>query len=190
MRQHPLLSYVILTFGITWGLAACFVLFPAQIAATFGKASVSNPLFLLAVYAPSISAVIMTGVTGGPSGIGSLLARLLRWRVRVRWYAAALLGLPVLSSLATVMNAAASGSLPRLEHGYDLFLRGPSGLEILQVVGNHHVGWTLLVSALAIVFVSDPGPLDSGNATAILAPPRFQSDQLPSVPVQEAAVLE
>jgi len=36
-------------FGLTWGLGACFVLFPDQLVATFGKISIANPLFILAV---------------------------------------------------------------------------------------------------------------------------------------------
>ncbi|MGH2458981.1 MAG: CPBP family glutamic-type intramembrane protease [Chloroflexota bacterium] len=80
MKQHPLLSFLILTFGLTWGIGACFILFPAPIGAFFGPPSVSNPLFILAVYAPGLSALIVTAVTGGPGGVGRLLARFFRWR--------------------------------------------------------------------------------------------------------------
>jgi hypothetical protein len=45
-----------------WGLGACFALFPAQLTAVFEKISVANPLFILAVYAPGISAIIVSGL--------------------------------------------------------------------------------------------------------------------------------
>ena len=61
MKRRPLLAFFALTFGLTWGLGACFALFPAQLTAVFGKVSVTNPLFILAVYAPSISAIVVTG---------------------------------------------------------------------------------------------------------------------------------
>ena len=34
MRRHPLLAYFALTFGLTWGLGACFALFPDLITET------------------------------------------------------------------------------------------------------------------------------------------------------------
>ena len=41
----------------------------------------------------------MTGLTGGKDGLRNLLARLVRWRVNIRWYAAALLATPLLALL-------------------------------------------------------------------------------------------
>ena len=74
MKRRPLLAFFTLTFGLTWGLGACFALFPAQLTAIFGKVSVTNPLFMLAVYAPSISAIVVTGFIDGAAGIRRLLA--------------------------------------------------------------------------------------------------------------------
>ena len=62
MKRRPLLTFFALTFGLMWGLGACFALFPAQLTAVFGKISVANPLFILAVYAPGISAIIVSGL--------------------------------------------------------------------------------------------------------------------------------
>ena len=79
MRRRPLLAFFALTFGLTWGLGACFAIFPAQLATVFGTVSVTNPLFILAVYAPSISAMIVSGLIAGPAGIRQLLGGFLRW---------------------------------------------------------------------------------------------------------------
>jgi hypothetical protein len=81
MRKHPLLSFFILTFTITWGLGACYALFPDRLVALFGPISNTNPLFYLAVYAPSLSAVIVTAYVDGIPGLRELLSRLVRWRV-------------------------------------------------------------------------------------------------------------
>jgi hypothetical protein len=78
MKQRPLLGFFCLTFGLTWGLGACFALFPNQLTAVFGKVSISSPLFILAVYAPSISAIIVTGLIDGAAGVHRLLARMVQ----------------------------------------------------------------------------------------------------------------
>src|SRR5260370_34724501 len=96
MRSRPLVAFFVLTFAITWGLGACYMLFPARFEALFGEISNTNPLFLVAVYAPSVSALIVTGYTRGVSGLRELLSRLLRWRVGLKWYLTVFLGVPLL----------------------------------------------------------------------------------------------
>src|ERR1035437_1821067 len=41
MKRRALLTFFALTFGLMWGLGACFALFPAQLTAVFGKISVA-----------------------------------------------------------------------------------------------------------------------------------------------------
>ena len=47
--------FFVLTFGIAWGLAGLFLVFPGPIEALFGEVRASHPLFILAVYAPAWS---------------------------------------------------------------------------------------------------------------------------------------
>jgi membrane protease YdiL (CAAX protease family) len=96
MRKHPLLAFFVLTFAITWGTGACYALFPDRVVAVFGPISPSNPLFYLAVYAPSLSAIAMTAYADGSAGLRDLFMRLFRWRVGLQWYAAVFLGMPAL----------------------------------------------------------------------------------------------
>jgi membrane protease YdiL (CAAX protease family) len=137
MRRHPLLAYFLLTYSITWGLAACLALFPERLAALFGEISLSNPLVLIAVYAPSLSALAVTGITGGAAGIRDLLSRLLRWRVGVRWYLTVFLGIPALGLGAAVLNCWLSGQPLKLGLGYS----------------------ELALYPLLTSLVTDPGPL-------------------------------
>ena len=69
MRRHPLLAFFLLTFAISWGFGACFILFPDRLTALFGEMSTANPLFFMAVYAPSFSALVVTAITGGAAGL-------------------------------------------------------------------------------------------------------------------------
>ena len=60
---------------------------------------------------PILSGFIMTAVTEGRPGIACLLRRMVCWRVGIRWYVFALVGLPVTMVLATFIRPGASESL-------------------------------------------------------------------------------
>lgn len=157
MRRRPLLAFFALTFGFTWGLGACFGMFPAQLTAVFGKMSVANPLFILAVYAPGISAIIMSGLIAGAAGIGQLLGGFLRWRIGIQWYLAIFVGIPTLSAIAMLLRAALATTPLSINHWYQLFLLGPTGHEIAQAAGAG--GLSRVMPTIVGSFLADPGPL-------------------------------
>ncbi len=159
MKQRPLLGFFGLTFGLTWGLGACFARFPNQLMAVFGNASISNPLFILAVYAPSISAIIMTCLLDGAAGIRRLIARLVQWRNGLRWYLAILLGIPAGSAIALLSSAAFTGTPLTLEHWYQLFLLGPTGHDIVRSLTSTSGGHFGVIGVILASFFLDPGPL-------------------------------
>jgi membrane protease YdiL (CAAX protease family) len=157
MKRRPLLAYFAMTFGLTWGLGACFFLFPAQLTAAFGKVSVTNPLFILAVYAPGISALVVTGAIDGAAGIRLLLGRFLRWRIGIQWYLAILVGIPMLSVIAMLLNEALTQTPLGIEHWYQLFLLGPNGRNFADAARAGGLLSGMLV--LSGSFFADPGPL-------------------------------
>ena len=53
----------------------------------------------------------MTAVTEGNSGFGRLLRRIVCWRVGLRWYLFALVGLPIVMALGTIIRPEALESL-------------------------------------------------------------------------------
>jgi uncharacterized protein len=84
IRRYPLFSFFILAFALTWPLIPLV--------------SVS-PLFgLPALFGPALAAIIVTALVDGRPGLRDLLGRMVRWRVRARWYAVAL-GLPMVLAL-------------------------------------------------------------------------------------------
>jgi hypothetical protein len=62
----------LLSFAITWGLGGFYLLLPRRLAEIFGPMSTSNPLFIIAVWAPSISGFIVTAVNEGKQGAAGL----------------------------------------------------------------------------------------------------------------------
>lgn len=91
-----LLPFLLIAFGIAWGIIALFILTPDQMNATFGELSGNHPLFFLAVYAPAIAAFIVILYNAGVTGLRRYLSRLLLWRCSIGWYAFLLIGIPLL----------------------------------------------------------------------------------------------
>ena len=91
-----MLPYLAITFGLTWSVVALLILFPTQLTALFGDLSISNPLFILAVYAPAIAAFFLVARHGGLPGLRRYLARLLLWKCPWGWYAYLIAGIPFL----------------------------------------------------------------------------------------------
>jgi len=91
-----LLAFLLITFGLAWGILALFIFLPAQITALFGELSGEHPLFFLAVYAPAIAAFIVVTYHVGAGGLRLFLSRLLLWRCSFAWYAFLIIGIPLL----------------------------------------------------------------------------------------------
>ena len=96
MGTKTLMVFLALTFGLSWVPMALFIIFPDQLTPIFGEISTSNPFFLLAVYAPSLSGIFLIWHHYGLQGLGSFFQRLFIWRAPVQWWLFLLLGIPVI----------------------------------------------------------------------------------------------
>jgi membrane protease YdiL (CAAX protease family) len=88
--------FLLITFGLAWGIFALFILLPQPIVAMFGEITGQHPLFFLAVYAPAIAAFIVVTYHAGAGGLQRYLSRLLLWRCSVSWYIFLIIGIPLL----------------------------------------------------------------------------------------------
>lgn len=87
--------FLVLTFGIAWGILAAFIFFPETMVGLFGEISGQHPLFYLAVWAPAISAFVVVLRWSGLEGLRRYIGRALLWRCSWHWYAFLLLGVPL-----------------------------------------------------------------------------------------------
>ncbi len=83
---------------------------------------------MLAVYAPSTAAIVVTGFSEGAAGSRRLLGGFLRWRIGIQWYPAILVGIPMLSVVAILVNAAIAQTPPGIDHWYQLFSSDPPAI--------------------------------------------------------------
>ena len=95
IHRYPVASYFVLAYLISWGgsFAIGGPKFLRGDPLDFEDAMRMGPLMLAG---PFIAGIVMTYLVDGKTGLWDLFSRMLKWRVGLRWYAAALLIFPVL----------------------------------------------------------------------------------------------
>jgi membrane protease YdiL (CAAX protease family) len=96
IKVHPVLSYYVLAFAVSW-TAILVLVGPEGFVSTTGDSPTFALVGLGALLGPALAGILMTGVVDGRAGFRELLSRLRRWRVGIRWYAIALLTAPLLT---------------------------------------------------------------------------------------------
>lgn len=100
LRAHPLISFFVLAYAVTWALWT-----PLLINGTPAFSATRHVPSLAALPGVAIgvtgTAVFMTAVTQGRAGLRRLLQRLTCWDVGITWYLVALLGIPLIEVLFT-----------------------------------------------------------------------------------------
>jgi membrane protease YdiL (CAAX protease family) len=102
-----LVPFLLIAFGVAWGILGLFIFLPDWMISTFGQLTGQHPLFFLAVYAPAIAAFIVVAYNSGAGGLRRYLARLLLWRCSLAWYVFLIVGIP----LVFLIGAAWKGNL-------------------------------------------------------------------------------
>ena len=105
VRRHPLISFYVLTYAITWTLWAPLVVFPDQL-----PGPLAFVLVVLGSNVPSTLGLVFVALLRG-TGVGTLLRRLLHARVGLRWYLA-VLALSMLAPLAIGVSILFGGATP------------------------------------------------------------------------------
>lgn len=112
LARHPLVSFFVMAYAFSWIVWSPWVLgqdgaglLPVRIDPTL--VGYLNATAILA--GPTVAGLVMAAATEGRAGVRHLLARLLLWRVGVRWYVIALVGVPVIMLVGTMVYA---GSWP------------------------------------------------------------------------------
>ena len=105
IKRHPLVTFVGLTFVLSWWAWPLYT-----------AGSLPVPIFAAG---PFVAALIVIGLTDGRAAVGDLFRRMARWRVGLRWYAAALAVPVALTATAAALTIARGGSLQWPTAGVD-----------------------------------------------------------------------
>jgi hypothetical protein len=112
MTGRTLIPFMVLTFGLTWGIATLLILFADQITAIFGEIDRSNPLIILAVYSPGIVGVFLVWLHYGFTGLRSFFNRLTLWRAPVKWWLFLILGIPAVVYIGAAIKGTIGEPFP------------------------------------------------------------------------------
>lgn len=104
IRTRAVVPFVLLTFGITWGLMALMILHGDLMESLFGALGVTHPIYILAVWSPAVVAVALVLLHAGPGGARRFLGRLSPRGVSPAWWALAFLALPLVKILSAMLN--------------------------------------------------------------------------------------
>jgi hypothetical protein len=114
LARHPLVSFFVMAYAFSWIVWAPWVLSEDGAKVLPPALSVPTSRLLLAggiLAGPTLSAFIMTATTEGRSGVRRLLGRLVLWRVSLRWYLFALLGVPLIMVVGTMIYSGSCRTL-------------------------------------------------------------------------------
>lgn len=133
-----LLPFLLITFGLAWGILGLFIFFTGRIVAIFGEISGHHPLFILAVYAPAIAGIAVVALNTGIRGVKSLLSRLLRWRCSLGWYGFLIFGIPAIF----VAGSLVKGNLFSEPFPFGSLGAALSAIAFMMVLGPvEEIGW-------------------------------------------------
>jgi uncharacterized protein len=142
IKRHSVLTYYIITFVISWG-GMLILIGPGGFPVSADDTEATGPL-MVAFLGPGIAGILLTAHVSGWAGLRELWSRLFRWRVGARWYAVALLLVPLL--MAADLFAFSflfddfSLSLVTTDDKFGLLL---TGIIVGLLIGTfEEVGWT------------------------------------------------
>jgi uncharacterized protein len=143
--RYPLTSFFVLAYALTWLAWSPWFLSRAGVGLLpYDGDDISDYLNAVAlIMGPTLSAFIMTGATEGREGIRRLLRRIILWRVGLRWYFVALVGIPAIIVLSTLVLPGALASFQASAVPTTLFLYVVAGPVFLFAGGPvfEEIGW-------------------------------------------------
>src|SRR5215210_7112326 len=113
VRSHPLITFFVLVYALTWIIESPLVFLRDSITDTQGQI-----LYILSANVVSVVAIVLTATVLGRGALLKLLGRLLIWRVDLRWYLVVVLGPVALAGGVVGLNALMGG--PALSLGMPL----------------------------------------------------------------------
>jgi membrane protease YdiL (CAAX protease family) len=134
IRRHPVVSYFVLTFAISW--AGALAVAGPRLIRHEGLSSMTGILMFPAMLlGPSCSALFLTKAIYGPLGLRDLLARLSRFRLPLRWYGFLLLPPILILVVLLFLKAFVSPAFTPNRYYLGILFGVPAGLL-------EEIGWT------------------------------------------------
>lgn len=144
VRRHPVLLYVALTFGLSWGGIVATVGLRGLPLTAEEMGARGAFVYVAMLAGPSLAALLTSLVVSGRSGAMAPFSGMRRWRIPGRWYLVALLTAPVLVAVTSIVAGFLTGNPPWSITAADEPLSVlVSSIVVGAIVGLfEEVGWT------------------------------------------------
>ena len=130
--RNQLILFFLLSFILAWG-----TWIPAFLLPQF-----PNQLSLIGLFAPAISALIVTALHQGKKGVATLLGKYKIWRFGIKWYFLAIFLLPFIYILAILINALFfQYSLHNVLVGSPLYFIFAAFVWLMVINSGEEIGW-------------------------------------------------
>jgi len=143
-NKYAAMIYFVLTFIITWG-SIFLVVGSFKLPFTKEQIEAAGPLVYVGMLiGPSAAGILMIGLVEGRAGYRTLFSRLGKWRVGFRWYAVALLTVPLLIlTILYLLSRTSPEFLPAIGAAEDKVSLVVTGVVMGLAVGFfEELGWT------------------------------------------------
>jgi len=100
MKQRDLVTFFLVTYLLTWGIAGYYVFAPDAAVSLFGQLTGTHPLYYLATWSPAISGLSLVFYRHGFDGLRRYLSRATLWRASYSWWGLILVGVPLIYYVA------------------------------------------------------------------------------------------
>jgi membrane protease YdiL (CAAX protease family) len=134
LRRNSVLSYFLMTFGISWA-GALAVAAPALLRGQAVSRLSGILMFPAMLLGPSVSGIVMTWIVSGKDGVREIFARMRRGRVPVRWYWVLLIPPALVFAVLFSLNALVSRSFAPNHFWFGVLFGVPAGFL-------EEIGWT------------------------------------------------
>ena len=139
VARHPVAAFLCICYAVTWATAAPWFRARTDIL------PFDLPMWgsLGTIFGVALAAVLVVAASDGRAGVRDLARRSLRWRVGVRWYLLAVLGLPVVV-LASAVALFGTAPLAALVDDWHLLFTEVLPVLLLQLALfqlAEEVGW-------------------------------------------------
>ncbi len=144
IKRHPVLTYYVLTFAISWGSVLALVGAEGVLGGKNPPAARLPLLYVAMLLGPSLAGIALTGLLDGRAGLRGLWSRLGKRRVGARWYGMALLVAPlIITAVLVALSFVSSAFLPGVFTSGGKIALIATGLVAGLMVGVfEELGWT------------------------------------------------
>ena len=136
VARHPVAAFLCICYAVTWATAVPWFRARTDIL------PFDLPMWgsLGTIFGVALAAVLVVAASDGRAGVRDLARRSLRWRVGVRWYLLAVLGLPVVV-LAGAIALFGTAALEALADDWRLLVTRVLPVLLLQLALFQLAGW-------------------------------------------------